>query len=296
MKIGYPCIHRTIGCSTNKTFRLKSYSEQRFKQTVENNLYCLKKILEYNSKHHILFFRISSGLIPFASHPICTIPWQEKYRNEFKIIGQYIKKNHMRISMHPDQFIVLNAKDTDIVTRSIKELEYHAELLDCLGLDSTAKIQLHVGGVYKDKKESIDRFITTYHQLPETILKRLVIENDDNRYTLSDCLTISEKINIPILFDYFHYSIYHENNRFDDLFLQCLQTWKTRDGIPMCDYSSQQPNMRKGSHAQSINLKDFTSFLKKTIPHDIDIMLEIKDKERSAHKSIEIAQYDARFL
>ncbi|MFO7676988.1 MAG: UV DNA damage repair endonuclease UvsE [Thermoplasmatota archaeon] len=296
MKIGYPCIHRSIGCSANKTFRLASYSASRFRQTVDNNLSCLQKILEYNSAHRILFFRISSDIIPFASHPICTIPWQEEYRDQFKTIGQYIKKNHIRISMHPDQFIVLNSKDNDIVQRSINELEYHADLLDALGLDYSAKIQLHVGGVYNDKQKSINRFISTYHHLPEKIISRLVIENDDNRFNLNDCLTISENITLPILFDYFHHSIYHENNNFDDIFSRYIQTWKTVDGIPMCDYSSQQPNFRIGSHAQSIDLNDFTIYLNKTKPYDIDIMLEIKDKESSAHSAIEIVQHDKRFF
>lgn len=296
MKIGYPCIHRSIGCSTNKTFRLKSYSESRFRETVENNLACLQKILDYNVAHHILFFRISSDLIPFASHPICTILWQDDYRDQFKTIGRYIKKNHMRISMHPDQFIVLNAKDNDIVQRSIKELQYHAEVLDALDLQNTAKIQLHVGGVYNDKEASINRFINTYHHLSENILKRLVIENDDNRFTLNDCLKIAEKLTLPILFDYFHHSIYHENNYFDDLFFQYVQTWKNHDGLPMSDYSSQQPNSRVGSHAQSIDINDFTKFLTITKPYDIDIMLEIKDKETSAQKAIETAQQDKRFF
>lgn len=295
MKIGYPCINRSIGCSSSKTFRLASYSKQRFMQTVEHNLHCLEQILHYNIAHHMLFFRISSDIIPFASHPICTISWQDEFIDYFKKIGKIINDNNMRISMHPDQFIVLNAKDTDIVKRSIKELEYHGQVLDCLGLDSTAKIQLHVGGVYNDKQQSINRFITNYHQLSENILKRLVIENDDNRYTLSDCLTIFEKINIPILFDYFHYQLNHEDKAFEQIFSQYIQTWKPSDGIPLCDYSSQQPHSRLGSHAQHLDGEDFTVFLNTTQSYDIDIMLEIKDKEKSAQKAIEIAKHDNRF-
>ena len=58
MKIGYPCINRTIGCSSDRTFRLKSYSKTRLIETVENNLGCLDKILRYNVEHNMLFFSI----------------------------------------------------------------------------------------------------------------------------------------------------------------------------------------------------------------------------------------------
>ncbi len=67
MKIGYPCINRTVKCCSAK-FRLSSYSEERLIETTAANLMCLEKILEFNRARSILFFRITSDLIPFASH------------------------------------------------------------------------------------------------------------------------------------------------------------------------------------------------------------------------------------
>ncbi|HPM43453.1 MAG TPA: UV DNA damage repair endonuclease UvsE, partial [Candidatus Omnitrophota bacterium] len=177
MKIGYPCINRTIECQGDKTFRLKSYSENRLREVIGNNLRCLAKILDYNTANNILFFRISSELVPFASHPVCKVPWQSIFKPDFIGIGNTIKKQNIRISMHPDQFTLINSRDEDIFGRSVKELLYHAEVLDLMGLDGTAKIQIHVGGVYGDKASSIGRFIKRYQELPGPIRKRLVIEN-----------------------------------------------------------------------------------------------------------------------
>ncbi len=295
MKIGYPCINWSIGCKGNRTFRLKSYSEERLIETVENNLNCLEKILEFNVKNNILFFRISSDLIPFASHPICSFNWQSYFKKKFEKIGKIILNNNIRISMHPDQFIVLNSKDNTVVERSIAELDYHTQILDFMRLKYNAKIQLHIGGGYGDKNTSLDRFVNVYDNLDDNIKSRLVIENDDNIYMLNDCLFISEKIHIPILFDYFHHLIYNDNENIDYCLKSILKTWDKKDGIPMIDYSSQRIGKKSGSHAESLDIQDFKNFIELSKSYDFDIMLEIKDKEKSAIKAVKMVENDIRF-
>jgi UV DNA damage endonuclease len=296
MRIGYPCINRTLSCQGNKTFRLKSYSKQRFIKTVENNLDCLKQILHFNREQNILFFRISSDTIPFASHPVLTIDWVNYFKDSLKKIGLFIKENNMRISMHPDQFIVLNSKKKDVVKRSVEELKYHAIFLDALELDSTAKIQLHVGGVYNDKQNSLNRFINHYEQLPEQIKKRLVIENDEKSYSAKDCFQISKNCAIPIVFDVLHHQINNHNESVYTILNQIASTWKKEDGLPMVDYSSQEKNEKIGKHAMHIDKNDFIRFLQKSNSIDFDVMLEIKDKENSAVEAIHVAKNDSRFI
>ena len=296
MKIGYPCINRSLDCKGDRTFRLKSYSEERFRWTVENNLNCLQRILQFNKQHGILFFRITSDLIPFASHPVCTFPWQKTYRSTFEKLGDFIKKSQMRISMHPDQFIVLNSLRTDVVEHSIAELMYHAKILDLLRLDSSAKIQLHLGGMYGDIAKSMQRFIDVYSSLDQSVKKRLVIENDDRSYRISDCFTVNKKIDIPVLFDYFHHCLLHRDEAVPDVLVDVSATWSRDDGIPMVDYSSQKPHEKPGRHTDHINLKDFRKFLNDTKSFDFDVMLEIKDKEKSALEAIALLSADKRFI
>jgi UV DNA damage endonuclease len=64
----------------------------------------------------------------------------------------------------------------------------------------------------------------------------------------------------------------------------------------MIDYSSQRAKHRMGSHIETINLEEFTKFLDKSKPYDFDVMLEIKDKEKSALSAVEVASQDERFL
>jgi UV DNA damage endonuclease len=159
MKIGYPCINASLPCTTSSTFRLASFSEACFLETVQNNLACLEKILQYNVGNGLLFFRMSSGLVPFASHAICTVNWQQQFKGTLEKIGRYIKTNNLRISMHPDQFVVLNSPKPEIVQNSIAELAYQCAVMDVMQLDATAKLQIHGGGVYGDKPAALERYI-----------------------------------------------------------------------------------------------------------------------------------------
>jgi UV DNA damage endonuclease len=296
MRIGYPCLNRTIGCTASRTFRLSSYSDNRLRDTVQENLACLSKILAFNAMHNLLFFRITSDLVPFASHRVCTFPWQDSFTGTFGQIGGFIKRHRFRISMHPDQFVLLNSPDEGVFRRSVDELRYQAQVLDLLGLDDKAKVQIHVGGVYGNKTMSTDRFVQRYELLDPAITRRLAIENDDRLYSISDCLTLSEQTGIPVIMDSFHHDLFNNGEGLGDLFPLVRKTWKQADGIPMVDYSSQEQEKRAGAHAEHIVADDFRQFLATTHPADFDIMLEIKDKERSALEALEIARYDSRLV
>ena len=288
MKIGYPCINRGIGCTANSTFRLASYSEQNLIEKVAANLNCLEKILRYNIRNNLLFFRISSDIVPFAGHPVCTFDWKNHFKNRFRDLGRLIRDNSIRISMHPDQFVLINALRQDIVEKSIAELVWHCELLDLMGLDTSARVQIHVGGLYGDKDSAVNRFIENFRCAPRLIRRRLAIENDDRLFSLKDCLHISEKTNIPVIFDSFHHACLNNSETIAEAVKSACLTWKKRDGILMVDYSSQEPGSKKGKHASHIDIADFRNFINLTKDTDFDIMLEIKDKEQSALQAVKV--------
>lgn len=286
MKLGYPCINWSLGCSPNRTFRLASYSEERFLETVAHNLSCLKRTLKWNLANGFLFFRISSDTIPFASHPVNTCQWLEKFQSELRDIGAFINENHFRISMHPDQYVLINTPQDKILERSVADLKWHAAFLDAMGLDATAKIQIHVGGVYGDKPAALKRFIENYQGLSNEIKRRLVIENDDRLFNLKDCLAIFEHTAIPVLFDNFHHACLNNGESNKRAMRMASVTWREQDGVPMVDFSHQQPGARLGKHTDTIDLKQFQGFVDDARGLDFDIMLEIKDKEKSAQKAL----------
>jgi len=222
--------------------------------------------------------------------------WYELFQSEFEQIGFFIRENDIRVSMHPDQFVVLNSPNSRIIENSISELKYHCMVLDAMRLDETAKVQIHIGGVYGNKIEALTRFAGTYNTLDNAIRRRLVIENDDHLYHLRDCLELNRQINIPTVFDIFHHELLSNGEPLKFALREAMSTWdKNKDGLPIIDYSS--PHMgnneesikgRRGKHAERIDAKLFKKFLKETESLDFDVMLEIKDKEKSALKALRI--------
>ncbi|UCE10250.1 MAG: UV DNA damage repair endonuclease UvsE [Candidatus Thorarchaeota archaeon] len=295
MRIGYPCINLRIGCTSSATFRLKSYTEERLVSKIESNLDCLQKILEFNVDNQILNFRITSDLVPFASHPICKYDWMSHFAGEFARIGRYAKKEGIRLSMHPGQYTVLNSPHERVLMNSIVELEYHASVLDLLKADRTAKIQIHVGGVYGNKEAAMSRFLVNYDELDRRVSRRLVVENDEKSYTVNDLLMLNELAQIPIVLDTLHHEANDSGMKLEQAIELSSTTWN--GGSPaIVDYSSQAPEGRAGKHAETIDIIHFQRFLEQSVGYDFDLMLEIKDKESSAIKAIGVAKSDSRFI
>jgi UV DNA damage endonuclease len=296
MRIGYPCQNLTVGCTSGGTFRLASYSATRLEETVAANLACLGTILRFNAEEGILFFRITSDLVPFASHPVCRARWRRRFAGELAALGRFMRGRRMRATMHPDQFTLINSMDAGIFGRSARELAYHAEVLDLMGLGPDAKIQIHVGGAYGDKAAAIRRFAARFRRLSPDVRRRLAVENDDRIFTLADCLAIHAETGAPVVFDAFHHRLNPSGESPAEAVALAARTWRHADGPPMVDYSEQRRGARRGSHADSISIARFKRFLAETRPHDFDLMLEIKDKERSAIRAICAARGDARLV
>ena len=116
-----------------------------------------------------------------------------------------------------------------------------------------------------------------------------MIENDDRSYSLKDCLDINAETGIPIVFDTFHHECLSNGETMRQALSSFIKTWDYPiDGNPIIDYSSQSIGERRGKHAKTLDKNHFiymyNEFIRaaKENKVDLDIMLEIKDKEKSA--------------
>ncbi|UYZ34470.1 UV DNA damage repair endonuclease UvsE [Clostridium beijerinckii] len=288
MSIGYACLTIGVPDTNLKSCTAKSLTEEKLLEIISYNLKSLKNIIDYNIKNNIKLFRISSDLIPFGSSHLNQLSWWNIFSQEFAEIGRKIMDNDIRVSMHPGQYTVLNSPNDDVVKRAIEDLNYHVKVLDNFGVGANHKIILHIGGVYNDKEQAINRFADNYKRLNDQVKERLVIENDDKSYNINDVLKIGNEINIPVVFDNLHNDINcYDREKSDSYWIsECNKTWKEKDGRQKIHYSQQDPLKKAGSHSNTIKISKFIEFYESLKGQDIDIMLEVKDKNLSAVKCI----------
>ncbi len=285
IRIGYACIN-TILPSPNRTCRLKNATRERIEELARENFGRLAAILEWNRDHAIHLFRISSETIPFASHESFSLDWETALAPEIDKLRNLIRLTGMRISMHPGQFTVLNSPKEKVVENSIRELDYHAALLDALAPDMSHKIVLHIGGVYGDKAASILRFKENFQRLPDRVKTRLIVENDEKNYTAADVHAIAVDLGIPAVFDIFHHSChpFTEKSPIEKIIQRAMETWKAEDGRPKLHYSDQWPGKHAGAHSKTVDMKAFKAFYEIVRDLAVDVMIEVKDKEQSVLK------------
>ena len=101
-------------------------------------------------------------------------------------------------------------------------------------------------------------------------------------------MTISQATGAPVIYDNLHNAINTSDVTKDDAYWIELtrKTWKVEDGRQKIHYSQQSPMNRIGAHTQTIAIDPFLDFYHQVSREDLDIMLEVKDKNLSAVKCI----------
>jgi UV DNA damage endonuclease len=300
MKIGYACLAIGVRNAGFETCWQANATEARLRDLIEHNLHSLETLLDYNIANRILLFRISSDVIPFGSSPINRLAWWDLFSPTLDRLGEKIRDHGLRVSMHPGQYTVLNSPNPEVVARAIEDLAYHARFLDSLHVDSTHKIILHVGGVYGDKGMALGRFEKVYRTLSPAIRRRLVLENDDRSYDLPEVLALGQTIGAPVVFDNLHNALHPSPLPQSEAAWIALagKTWKKEDGTQKIHYSQSDGEKRFGAHSASVALEPFLRFVGALGRQDLDIMLEVKDKNLSALKCLNVlsADQDIRVL
>jgi len=294
--LGYVSISKTLDITPSKTLTYTEFNKfkdyNKLDNIIKENLINLEKIIDYNIKNNIHFYRLTSKLIPLASHKEINFDYIEKYKEYYKKIGNKINKHNIRIDTHPDQFCVLNSTKKEIVENSINILKYHYNILNALNIKNKIII-LHIGSSVFGKDNSIKRFINNFNKLPIYLKECIAIENDDKIYNIKDCLYICETLNIPMILDYHHHICNNNNINIVKYIKQIFNTWK--NNTPKIHFSSPKNKTKKDfrSHHDYINIDDFISFLEiiKPLNINLDIMLECKAKDEALFKLVRLLKY-----
>lgn len=291
MKVRFGYVAIALGVpqgSPNKTITVKNFEkitapadrQYRLNSILRENLDTTRRILRYNAAHQVHIYRFTSKTVPLATHPY-TIGWDyiNDFKEEWAEIGEIIKQQSMRVSAHPDHYTLLNSPQPDVLTSSIKDLEYHVNMLEAMNLETAPQLVMHIGGFYKNKESSIARFITEFNNLPDRIRLRLMLENDDKVYSAADVLSICQKTGSPMILDIHHHKCVNHGDDLRKLWPAIVQTW--RGAVPKIHVSSPKNKKDFRSHADCVNPSDLIPFLHiaRETGSDFDVMIEAKNKD-----------------
>lgn len=304
INFGYVAISMKLNeASPNKTVTLKNLEKidrmawyNKVEGLARQNIANTIRILRYNRAYGINLYRFTSKLVPLATHPeFSGWDWKNVLKQDFKELGKVVKETGIRVSTHPDHFVLLNSPRSEVFNSSVKDLDYHCSMFELMGLGSEYKIVLHIGGMYKNKEDSIKRFYEGFSKLSSRIKSRIILENDDKIYTMEDVLDICRTLNIPMVLDIHHDMCNPSKLRVRDLIVDIFNTWNNERFPPKVHISSPKSDKDIRSHHDYINADEFAAFLMdiSRLTGDFDVMIEAKMKDMALYKLMEdMKNYD----
>ena len=195
--------------------------------------------------------RLTSDMLSFYTHPDWLGFWQDKdTQNElahwFAPIGETARANDVRLSFHPDQFVVLASDRDEVVNNSIREFEYHCDMVRWMGYGKTFqdfKVNVHISG-----RKGPQGIRDVYNRLSPEARNTLTLENEEYTHGLTDCLSLSDLV--PTVMDIHHHWIregeYISPN--DDRVKMVIDSW--RSIRPVIHYSVSREDVLVG-HSRS---------------------------------------------
>lgn len=254
---------------------------------IKLNFKNFEQVLKYNYDNKIKFYRMTHTMFPLLTHPNVNIDYKYVFKDDFERLKKIINNYNIRIDTHPDEFCLLTSINDSVTDNSIKILKFHLEIFKLLGING--KCVLHLGSAMPTKEEAIKRFINNFNHLKNELKKLIILENDDKTYTVTDTLTLCEKLNIPMVLDYHHYNCNHlKNEKIDKLLPRIIKTWEHTGLSPKMHFSCPLNAKQKRNHSTYLNYNSFVKFLKllKPLNTDIDIMLEAKGKDEALFRLV----------
>jgi UV DNA damage endonuclease len=287
MKLSLCCISNILSEQGTKFRKMtfKSFSSmskedglKKISEITIHNLNVTFKTIEHCVNLGISGYRMSSDIIPLITHPQINIsmeklPCWKFIREGFDKLSALIKETNIRISAHPSEYITLTSDNPSAINNSIADLELHAEIFDKLDLPmsylSPLNIHIRKDG---DIETLYSAFMSNFNKLSESVKKRLVLENNDNKngtWSVKKLVEIFHKRdNIPITFDNLHHYFLSDCLSEEEAFNLAYGTWNCQ---PVFHYSESKDGTK--AHA------DLPESIPNIYNKDVLLDVELKGKD-----------------
>ena len=176
------------------------------KKNILNTHALIKKVAELPPELRML--RITSDMLSFYTHEEYSDFWkstevQNSLERWFAPLGETARANDVRLSFHPDQFVVLASDRPEVVNKSIEEFEYHVDMARWMGYGKKfqdIKINVHISG--RQGPDGIKRVIP---RLSPEARNTITIENEEMSWGLDSTLELAN--DLALVLDIHHHWI-----------------------------------------------------------------------------------------
>lgn len=224
-----------------------------------HNADALLAAVRWCADHRVGAFRISSQLFPLATHPEVGYAlrelsgWTEVSR-QLVAVRDLARRRDVRLSFHPDQFVVPGSQSPTVVESSLAELEHQAEIAELVGAE---QLTLHGGGGKPDKQAALARLERGLDRLSDRARSLIALENDDRIFHVEDLLPVCRRAGLPLVYDVHHHRCLPDRLDVDEATELTARTWGQRE--PWAHLSSPRYGWRStkpGVHADFIRPRD----------------------------------------
>jgi UV DNA damage repair endonuclease len=281
------------------------------KRNILNTHALVKKVATLAPELRML--RLTSDMLSFYTMDEYKDFWhstdvQNSLARWFAPIGETARANDVRLSFHPDQFVVLASDREEVVNKSIEEFEYHCDMVRWMGYGKSFqdfKVNVHISG-----RKGPQGIRDVYNRLSPEARNTLTLENEEYTHGLSDCLSLSDLV--PTVMDIHHNWIregsYISHN--DDLVKQVIDSWRgvrptmhysvSREDVLTSHSTTRLPDhgalIESGHNKQKLRAhsdyfwNDAVNDWALTFHDKFDIMCESKGKNLASFKLLEHAK------
>jgi UV DNA damage endonuclease len=226
-------------------------------------------------------FRITSQILPLATHPesgylLERLDPTGEIEATFSLAADLARSYDVRLSFHPDQFVVLNSAFERVTQLALAELELQGSLAELVGANT---IVLHAGGATGGVPAALERLQRGVERLSARTRARLALENDDRHFAPLDLAPLCRQEGIPLVYDVHHHRCHGDGLTAAEATEMAAETWEERE--PWCHLSSPKEGWMARNprpHADYVAPADFPEeWLGRTMTVDV----EAKAKERA---------------
>jgi UV DNA damage repair endonuclease len=182
--------------------------------------------------------RLTSDMLTFYTLDEYKPFWQrpdvrDSLARWFAPIGETARQHDVRLSFHPDQFVVLASDREEVVNKSIEEFEYHVDMAKWMGFCrkfQDIKINVHISG-----RQGPAGIISALSRLSPEARNAITIENEEMSWGLDSTIELAGHLGLVL--DIHHHYIktgeYIQPN--DDRIKRVIDSWR---GVrPVIHYS-----------------------------------------------------------